>query len=811
MTAAPAHVMVRRMIDASTYEKLGVFYLGKPVSPETGEAVPEPFLYDSKDLTTHAFCVGMTGSGKTGLCVTLLEEAAIDGIPAIAIDPKGDLANLLLTFPELRPNDFRPWIDESEAARQDRTPDEQATWTAELWKKGLEASGQDGARIERFRSAVETAIYTPGSRVGRPLRVLGTLDAPPPAVRDDPDALRDRVVGTTSSLLTLLGVDADPVQSREHIVISRILSESWENGEDLDLGGLIRALQNPPFERVGVIDLESYFPAKDRFALATTLNNLLASPGFESWMVGEPLDAGRLLYTEDGKPRLSVLSIAHLSERERMFFVTLLLGEVVSWMRAQEGTGSLRALLFMDEVFGYFPPLGNPPAKPLMLTLLKQARAYGIGVVLATQNPVDIDYKGLSNCGTWFLGRLQTERDKARVLEGLEGASTKGFDRKLADELLSTLGKRVFLMNNVHEDGPALFETRWALSYLRGPLQRDEIRKLTKDAEPAAAARPDDAEPIGAKPKARAMPTAAPERPVLPKEAGECFLVSATDPPEAGALYEPGLLGEANIHYVRARGEIDHWETVLVFTPLPGGLRGSPWRDGSEELAAADPIVTSRPVEDAEFEDPAAAASNPKSYARWSKMLVRHLYKERPLAIWRCKELKTYSRPGESEGEFRARLAHTRRERRDEARKKLDDRYGKKLQTLQDRKRRHEARVERETEQYENRRMETVISWGTTILGAVLGRKMGGVGTARRASTAAKGVSRTMRERGDIGRAQAEVDAVEEQIAELDREYREKLDEVAQEHAGELALEQVDIRARKSDLSVTQLRFVWRA
>ncbi len=802
------------MIDTPAYEKLGVFYLGKPVDPDTGEATSEPFLYDAKDLTTHAFCVGMTGSGKTGLCVTLLEEAAIDGIPAIAIDPKGDLANLLLTFPKLRPEDFRPWIDESAAAREGRTPDEHAAWTADLWKRGLAASGQNGARIGRFRKSVETALYTPGSRVGRPLRVLGSLDAPPRVVAEDPDALRDRVVGTTSSLLTLLGIDADPVQSREHIVLSRILGDAWERGEDLDLGALIRALQKPSFDRIGVIDLESYFPAKERFALATALNNLLASPGFESWMEGEPLDVERLLYAEDGTPKLSVLSIAHLSERERMFFVTLLLGEVVSWMRAQEGTGSLRALLFMDEVFGYFPPLGNPPAKPLMLTLLKQARAYGLGVVLATQNPVDIDYKGLSNCGTWFLGRLQTERDKARVLEGLEGASSTGFDRKQIDRLLSNLGKRVFLMNDVHEDGPALFETRWALSYLRGPLRRDEIRELTESGATTKQRAKRSARSKPTHPRARRIrrkKIAPADRPLLPAEAAEGFLVTGVESPAPGTTYEAGLVAEASMHYVHRRSRIDHWATLTLHTPLAPDLRGSPWNGATEVLDPRAIRVDDVPVEEAEFGAAPAAASNPKSYARWSKMLATHLYKEHPLVVLHCKELRAYSKPGESEGAFRGRLAHLRREVRDRERTRLETRYKPKLARLEDRKRRYEARVEREEAQYANRRTETLISWGTTLLGAVLGRRMGGLSTARRASSAAKGVSRTMREHADIGRAEAEVDAVEEQIAELDREFREALDDLAAAHEVEAELEEIAIRPRKADLSVERLRFVWRA
>ena len=476
--------------DAGRYEKLGAFFLGSSLG-EDGERSSEAFLYDSKDLTTHAVCLGMTGSGKTGLCVSLLEEAAIDGIPAIAIDPKGDLGNLLLTFPDLAAADFEPWIDPSEAQREGHTVPEHAKAVADRWRSGLAEWGQDGARIRAFRDAVDLAIYTPGSSAGRPLRVLKSLAAPPAALRDDADAHRERIQATVSGLLALLGLDPDPIKSREHILVSNVLDRAWSAGRDLDLATLIREIQSPPFDRVGVFDLETFFPADERLGLAMTLNNLLASPGFAAWMEGEPLDIQRLLTTPEGKPRLSILSIAHLAESERMFFVTLLLNELVAWMRSQPGTNSLRAILYMDEVFGYFPPTANPPSKRPMLTLLKQGRAYGLGCVLATQNPVDLDYKGLSNTGTWFLGRLQTERDKARVIEGLEGASATtgaGFDRPRMERQLAGLGNRVFLIHNVHEDGPVLFETRWALSYLRGPLTRQQIARLTpaSPAEPQA-------------------------------------------------------------------------------------------------------------------------------------------------------------------------------------------------------------------------------------------------------------------------------------------------------------------------------------
>src|SRR5215212_1572476 len=420
------------------FEKLGVFYLGRP---KTKEGL---LLYDSKDLVTHAVCVGMTGSGKTGLCITLLEEAAIDGIPAIIIDPKGDLCNLLLTFPNLAPEDFAPWVDEGVDAAQQ----------ANLWREGLAKWGQDGERIKRLRDAADFRIYTPGSNAGLPVSILKSFAAPPETMRQDNEALAERINTTVTSLLGLIGIDADPIRSREHILLSNILNQDWSAGRDLDLAGLIQKIQSPSITKIGVMDLDSFFPANDRFQLAMALNHLLASPSFASWMDGDPLDIQKILYTEKGKPRLAIFSIAHLADAERMFFVSLLLNQVLGWMRIQSGTTSLRAILYMDEIFGYFPPVANPPSKLPLLTLLKQGRAFGLGVVLATQNPVDLDYK-------------------ARVLDGLEGIAVgtgQKFDKQAMEQLLAGLDKRIFLLNNVHDDVPEVFETRWAMSYLRWPL-----------------------------------------------------------------------------------------------------------------------------------------------------------------------------------------------------------------------------------------------------------------------------------------------------------------------------------------------------
>ena len=501
------------------FEKLGAFYLGKRYDTEADKLTDELVLYDSKDLTTHAVIIGMTGSGKTGLGIGILEEAALDHIPVIAIDPKGDMGNLLLTFPKLAADDFRPWVNPRTAMDKGQTVDQFAAGQAALWKKGLGEWGQTGERIAQLRKNVDLNIYTPGSNSGLPVSVLQSFSAPDQSLIDDIDLYRERVQSTATGILTLLDIDADPVASREHILISRLLDNAWREGRSLDVPTLIGEIQNPPITKVGVMNLDAFFPARDRFALAMRLNNLLAAPGFEAWMQGTPLNAKNLLYTEEGKPRISIMSIAHLDDAQRMFFVSMLLNELIAWMRAQQGTSSLRAILYMDEIFGYMPPIANPPSKNLFLTLLKQARAYGLGLVLATQNPVDLDYKGLSNTGTWFIGRLQTERDKARVMEGLEGASGGSFNKQDMERTIAGLGKRRFLLHNVHEDEAVVFNTRWVMSYLAGPLTRDHIRSLMSGAKDKLEAVVNEV----SKPKRKASDSA----PALPPAVEQFFVEGA--------------------------------------------------------------------------------------------------------------------------------------------------------------------------------------------------------------------------------------------------------------------------------------------
>ncbi len=795
-----------------SYEKLGAFYLGRRYEPGVGPVASEPLLYDAKDLTTHAVCVGMTGSGKTGLGVVLLEEALIDGVPVIAIDPKGDLGNLLLTFPNLQAGDFQPWIDPGEAARKGRSAEEHARATADLWREGLADWDQEPQRIARFAGAAERTIYTPGSRSGLPLAVLRSLNAPPAAVAQDPDALRERILAAVSGLLGLLGLQADPIRSREHILISTLLERAWLEGRDLDIPSLIHQIQKPPVERIGVMELDAVFPSADRLELAMTLNNLVASPGFSVWNEGQPLDIGQLLYTPDGRPKLSILSIAHLSEPERMFLVTLVLNELVSWMRAQPGTQSLRALLYMDEVFGYFPPTANPPSKTPMLTLLKQARAYGLGVVLATQNPVDLDYKGLANAGTWFLGRLQTERDKARVIEGLEGASAaagSNFDRAQIERTLAGLDSRVFLMNNVHEDEPVLFHTRWALSYLAGPLTREQIKRLTPQVRDAAAPPGPRATP-SAEGVAATAPVVDAKRPLVPDGVAEAFLpVTRRIDPGTRLVYRPALLGTATLHHVRAGVGVDEWGSTALLASLPDSPSESPWKE-ARVLGRAAPELESEPEMGASFSSLPGSGARATSFKRWQKMLTSHVYRTEPMVLWKSRKPKLVSQPGETEGEFRGRLRDALREQRDAAVEKLRKRYAPKLARLRDQIARAEQQVEREQDQYREKKMHSAISIGATVVGAIFGRKLGSSTNVGRAATAARGVGRAARERGDIGRAEERVEALRARLATLEENFLGDQEDLT--NAGgveEAELSEVRIAPRKSDLAVPPLTLVW--
>ena len=801
------------------YEKMGAFYLGRSYDLKEKKLGESLVLYDSRDLVTHAVCVGMTGSGKTGLCISLLEEAAIDSVPSIIIDPKGDLSNLLLTFPELRGEDFEPWINEGDAQKKNLSNSEYAAQQAELWKRGLADWGQDGERIRRLQNAAEMVIYTPGSNAGTPVSILKSFDAPDQALLDDAELLRDRINTTATSLLGLLGIQADPIQSREHILISTILNSSWAEGRNLDLAALIQQIQKPPMTQIGVLDLETFFPSKDRFSLVMALNNLIASPGFSAWMEGEALDIARLLHATTGKPRVSIFSIAHLGDAERMFFVSLLLNQVLGWMRTQSGTTSLRAILYMDEIFGYFPPVANPPSKLPLLTLLKQARAFGLGVVLATQNPVDLDYKGLANTGTWFIGRLQTERDKQRVMEGLEGAAASqgvGFDRQQMEQTLAGLGNRVFLMNNTHEDAPEVFQTRWALCYLRGPLTRNQIKLLMSSrkqsqedqAPPDAGAQAASAS-VSA-PAAAATDPGSTVRPAIAPDVQQYFIpVRGNSPDGSPPVYRPMVFGAAKVGFVAAKFGVDETLEIYSLTPITAAAVPVSWENAQEAGVASNELETD-PQQDAQYQEVPAAAGKARSYQSWSKDYVTFLYGSQKLDLLKSPSTGEYSRPGETERDFRVRLQQTARENRDAQVDQLRRKYAPKIAALQERKRRAQQAVEREGAQASQAKLQTAISFGTTVLGAFLGRKAVSMSSLGRATTAVRGVGRAAKEQQDIGRAQETVAAIDAQIAEIEADLQSQSQALeGMIDAQNEQLEIYSIKPKKTNISVQIVTLAW--
>jgi hypothetical protein len=830
------------------FEKLGLFYLGGEVDPAGRGEPARPLLYESRHLVTHGVIVGMTGSGKTGLGAVLLEEAAIDGVPAVVIDPKGDLGNLLLTFPEARPEDYAPWVAENER------PEEVAARARE----GLAGWGQDGDRVRRYERAVDRALYTPGAGAGERLSVLRGLGAPEPGA--DPDAVRERAVAVTSSLLGLVGVEADPLRSPAHTLVASVLTHGWATGSALDLAGLLRAIQAPPFARLGVMDVDAVVPPRERQGLALAINNAFASPAFAGFLEGEPLDAERLLRTRDGRPRLSVISIAHLGDAERMFFVTLLLGELIAWMRRQPGTSSLRALLYMDEVFGFFPPVAAPPAKAPMLTLLKQARAFGLGVVLATQNPVDLDYKSLSNAGTWWIGRLQTERDRMRVLDGLEGsaqATGSAFDRAGTDARIASLGKRVFLQHSVHAPAPAVFESRWALSYLRGPMTREQIQRVSAEARARRAASgadvvrhagegrvslqpgahgdpggivgragvaaggglvpggPEPGGPVPGGPAASAsvagavlggagsLAAAGPgARPVLPPEVREVFV--RRDDLAAPVRYEPGLLVRAEVHYVLARHAIDHWLTPVLLVPFAGDRPdfARAWVVGTEP-----PPLSPAPEPRLPFAALPAPAGRAASYAAWAKEAAAHLYKDRPLVVYTAPSLDLVGRPFEPRDHFVARATDALRLARDEAVADLQRTWGPRLDRAREKLRRAQEKVGRLEDARGEAAFGGAIDLGAGVLGAVLGRRSS---LTRSAAGAAKRARKAAARAEQLAPARAEHEAARAALARLEAEAQAAFRALAEAHdPARLEVRELPIAAKKGDLRVDPVALAW--
>lgn len=778
----------------------GGFYLGGVIDPATGKRTDEAVRYEPGDLTTHGVIVGMTGSGKTGLGIIFLEEALRAGLPALILDPKGDMTNLLLTFPDLAPGDFRPWIDEAAARRDGKTPEEAAVAAAESWSSGLESWGLAAADIAALRSAAEFTIYTPGSEAGVPLNVLGSLA--PPQAGAETEAYRDEIEGFVTGLLGLAGIEADPLASREHILLANLIEDAWNRGAALSLESLIELVHRPPLRKLGVFELETFFPEKDRLALALRLNNLVASPSFAAWRTGPALDIASLLWTAEGKPRAAILYLAHLSDAERQFAVTLALSRLVTWMRSQPGSSELRALVYMDEVFGFVPPTAAPPAKKPILTIFKQARAFGVGMLLSTQNPVDLDYKAMSNAGTWCIGRLQTERDKARIMEALQSAAG---DRDLASlaALISGLGKRQFLLHNTRRPEPVVFTTRWALSYLRGPLTRDEVAALTADdpqrgataAAPAAEAGRPPAPEAG---RVAAAPQVAAGTPVyyLDPAAPWAEEVGAA---RGGSELAAALAARVHLTYddtAAGLREVEEWEAV--FHPL--GEQFDPAAAISVDYDARDFLA--EPPAGAAYRIPEAPLRQKAFFTAATRDLKEHLARERTMLVLRNRPLKLFSRAGEDRAAFAARCRTAAEAGADAEAAKIRDRFEGRLDRLRDQIEDARFRVEQADLDTQTRRTEEV--------GSLIGVLLGGRRSTRSLGTIASKRSMTRKAQQRRSGAAARLTDKVEDLEDLERDLAEELAGIEADWAARAEeIEELDIPLEKGDITVAEVAVVW--
>jgi hypothetical protein len=789
-------------------------HLGFRLDAKTGKPGPDRLTVESDDLTTHAAIVGMTGSGKTGLAVVLIEEALLAGIPCLVLDPKGDMGNLLLTFPDLSAASFRPWVNEDDARSEDLSLDDFAAKTAKIWRAGLEAQDLGPDRIKALREGADFAVYTPGSEAGIPLNVVGSLKAPALSWNSEAETLRDEIEGTVTSLLGLVGIEADPLSSREHVLLANLIENAWRAGQDLDLGTLIGQIQTPPVRKLGVFDVDAFFPPKDRTELALRLNALVASPSFAAWGAGEPLDPATLLRTPEGKPRCAIVYLAHLSDAERQFVVTLVLSKLVTWMRGQPGTSDLRTLAYMDEVFGFVPPTAMPPAKKPILTILKQGRAFGVGMALATQNPVDLDYKAMSNAGTWLVGRLQTERDKARVLEGLRSAAGST-DVDALDKAIGGLQKREFLMVSATSSAPALFMTRWAMSYLRGPLTKEQIETLMKDApRPQAEAAPTAA--AAPAPAEAATEVAEDATPVTPSVAPGVS-VSYLDPAAAWASQIGAVAGETRLRaFLAARvslryddssaGVDESQEFEAVYGPLDGGLDLDSEtivdyedRDfGDSAPTGSSYVLTQAPLDKSTF------------FSGATRDIRQRLVRSRPLELYRCKPLKLTSRPGETEEQFAARCDEAAQAKADEEATKLKDRLEAKRERLQSALELAKRRVEELEEGQRSYQTNELVAGAGAVLGALLGGRRNTRSIARAAGSVASrhGMSSRAAERKETAEHRAEQAA--DDLEQLEQELLDDIAEIDERWKAEAAeIETVAIRLEATDVQVLETRLVW--
>ncbi|CAN5684113.1 DUF87 domain-containing protein [soil metagenome] len=775
-----------------TIDSPASFYLGANLNSDGQRG--DPLHYEAADLTTHGVIVGMTGSGKTGLGVCLLEEALLDGIPCLVIDPKGDMTNLLLNFPDLLPASFEPWVDEGIARREGLTTDDLAARIAGEWRDGLVSWQVAPERMQQLKDTTRFTIYTPGSTAGVPLNVLGSLEAPPGA---DTESIRDEIENYVSSLLVLAGIDSDPISGPEHILLANIIETAWVARQNLDLAALIGQVQKPPFRRLGVFELDAFFPPKDRNALAMRLNGLVASPSFAAWREGVALDIQKLVFDGD-RVSAPIFYLAHLSEPERQFFVTLLLSKLVTHMRSQQGSSDLRVLLYMDEIAGFCPPTAEPPSKKPILTLFKQARAFGYGLVLATQNPMDFDYKIMSNAGTWLIGRLQTERDKARILEALQSASG-GVDVAALDRRISALGKRQFVLHTTRGNEPELITSRWAMSYLAGPLSKQQVAELSGEATT-----PTDMPSSVAPPSGETLAVA----PLNAIGVSTTYLDNAaTWAGHVGADHSstrlvPMVAATVNLLYDDAASGIQHNETYEAVLTDPGAVLTSenviPVDHDPRDFAPDQPASSA-------YVPPMVALDKASTWKKFESDLIGYLVARQSIRIWKNPGFKIYSRVGELESDFRSRVIGAAEQATADAIAALKQKFDARIDRVKD----QVATAQRKAADLEAdvsaRRQQEVVSGAGDLLGALLG--------GRRSATVTKAANRRSQTKRTEARRDSAAEAVADKLADLDaveQDLAEEIEAIRIEMDDKAAtIEELSIPLEKVDVKVAELKLVW--
>jgi DNA helicase HerA-like ATPase len=788
---------MNRTID---YEKLKLFYIGKE---KTSDDTYTPLVYKNKDLLTHAAIIGMTGSGKTGLGISLLEEAALDNIPSIIIDPKGDMGNLLLTFPNLEGKDFEPWVEEQDATNNGVSLEEYAQNTADMWRKGIEGDLQSSKRIEKLKNSADFTIYTPGSTAGVQISILSSFKAPSKELLEDNDLLISLINSTVSSILSLIDEKNDSI-SKESILISSIFMNYYSAGKDLDLEQLISLIVTPPFAKVGIFDLETFFAQDDRLKLALKLNTIIANPSFKTWIEGETLDISNLLYDENGKAKVSIFSIAHLNDSQRMFFVSLLLNQMVSWMRRQEGTSSLKAILYMDEIFGYFPPSQNPPSKQPMLTLLKQARSFGVGIILSTQNPVDIDYKGLSNIGTWFIGRLQTKQDKEKVIDGLSSASEGNLDKSELMNLISNLEKRTFILKNINEDGIKIFKTRWALSYLKGPIPKDDIKKLMaeKNKKLALNSVKENTEEV-IKPLIQKVEQNT--KPIFSSNITQKYLYSSQN----NSYYlQPYLACSCNVHFINASKGID-LETSQSFKIYLNEKMGTIDFDEKEDLENI--LFEDKERQNSSYYSVPTFIQNEKELKSIEKDFSDYIYRNTKVTLYKNDRLKIISKQNESLIDFKIRLQDRLNEKIDDEVEKLQTKFKKDNDSIEAKLSRLEEKLEEEEHQATSTTTDTIIAIGASLLGAFFGKSVINKTNLGKVASSARGASKILKERNDVKYVENDISLLLEDAENLKHMLEDEIEKINTSNLStNYEIEEIFIKPKRSDIYNTKLELLWK-